>query len=67
MTLSARAAGNRTRSTSTPWTRTTGILRPVDTQNLLGRAAGNRTRSLRTRSARTTGILRPVPADYSTS
>ena len=27
--LYGRAAGNRTRSTSTPWTRTTGILQPV--------------------------------------
>ncbi len=53
-----RAAGNRTRSTSTPWTRTTGILRPASGV-VLCRAAGNRTRSTRTRSVRTTGILRP--------
>ncbi len=53
-----RAAGNRTRSTPTPWARTTGILQPALVESFC-RDAGNRTRSLRTRSARTTGILHP--------
>ncbi len=44
--VTSRAAGNRTRSTSTPWTRTTGILQPEWRERMCARIHSSRSEGL---------------------